>query len=103
MVFVDFARVLLGPLPKSVCDLSYIARMMACNSIILLMTAITIAKYCMIFIWKNLPMMDEDFIATFISTLALLFGLLTSLTKYYQPGRPVFLQVVIMIFRRWNW
>ena len=99
MVFtmpVDLIRLWFGPLPMIICDLNLIARSVTANSMGFVFTLITIFKYLFICVWKKIPShMDDNFLAFFCTSSALLFGLFTGWAKYYLPGRLVFNQVKV--------
>ena len=93
VVTIDVIRFVYGPLPVLLCDFNYICKLWLSNSTMTLFLFISIAKFMFIFVWKNIPVMEDSFIALFLAIWAWIFGMMLPLIKVYFPARPAFNQV----------
>lgn len=91
--YVEFVRILVGPLPFWICELSYASKLLCVNVFANITVSMTITKFIIIAIWKKVPVMDDSFLAFFIISWASFLGSLTSFAKIYAPGRFVFNEV----------
>lgn len=93
---VDLTRFWVGPLPFVICDANYILKIALSNAVMFQFLFISSAKFMFICVWKNIPVMDDSFIAFYLAMISWMYGLLSALVKFYLPGRVVFNQVIIL-------
>lgn len=79
-------------MPHLICDTNYVLKVGLSNAVMFIYLFTSIAKFMFICIWENIPVLDDSFIAVFLTLLAWMHGMLSALVKLYLPGRPVFNQ-----------
>ena len=84
---IDCLRASIGPLPPFLCQVASLFKHMLHMNTSLFMLAITISKFLYLSVYKSLPVLNDDFIATAMFRITNLISLGFSIIMLVIPGK----------------
>ena len=88
-LILDTTRALFGPLNKHVCVVNSFLKGFLTMNVSMLSLTTTITKFVYIFIFKAIPIVDDDFLATYIYMMINSVTLMVQFCRMSLPGRPI--------------
>ena len=84
----DHARALFGPLPLVLCRAGTFIRVFCGSNILILSLTITGTKFLLVFIFRSIPLMDDNFLSFTINIIVNIVIFLATMSKFYIEDRP---------------
>ena len=88
-LILDTTRALFGPLNNYVCVVNSFLKGFLTMNVSMLSLTTTITKFVYIFIFKAIPIVDDDFLATYIYMMINSVTFLVQFCRMSLPGRPI--------------
>ena len=86
---LETLRVLVGPLPRILCQLIVFVKNLVCYNVCQSCIMMTLTKLAFLCHFKSIPIMEDNFLSTFLYLIFNLLSILTVLARFYLPGTPL--------------
>ena len=86
---IDFIRAIYGPLNDYVCYVGVFFKTVISINCCLTALVMTITKSVFVFIYKSIPIMDDNCLSMIIYVTINMISIMATLIRFYLPGRPV--------------
>lgn len=83
----------MGPMPEVLCRLSVFLQVLSCIGTSLIVFSVVSTRFAFAFVFKRIPVMDDDFWAKVINMSVLLWSTLATTAKYYVEERTMIVEV----------
>ena len=93
-MFFDHVRALFGPLPSILCRTGTFIRVFCGSNILVLSLIITGTKFLLVFIFRSIPLMDDNFLSFTINIIVNIVIFLATMSKFYIEDRPNVAEVI---------
>ncbi len=91
---IDTTRAIFGPLPRSVCVFGIFVKNIFFTNIAQSIMAVTVFKFLFVTVFQSIPVMDDDFLSTFLALNFNMISILASLVRLNAPGRPILNELI---------
>ena len=92
---IDVVRAIFGPLNDFVCTFGVFIKNVVPINASLITLSMTITKFVFVFIYKSIPCMEDNFLSFFIYLTINMISILSTFSRLYLPGRPIFNKVLL--------
>ena len=96
---IEFSRILFGPLPNSLCLISYFFKTLISSIFAMLILSKALVKFAIICIFKSMPQMNDNLLSFYIYSIIIMISFMSTLVRFYLPGRPFLYQVSINLHK----
>lgn len=86
-------RGVMGPQNEVVCHIETMVAVYGCISISLHAVAITATKFIIAYVFKSIPVIDDNFMTIWISGSIVIFSLLATMGKFYTEEKTMINEV----------
>ena len=93
-MFLDHVRALFGPLQSILCRTGTFIRVFCGCNILVLSLIITGTKFLLVFIFRSIPLMDDNFLSFTINIIVNIVIFLATMSKFYIEDRPNVAEVI---------
>lgn len=91
-------RLLLGPMPRSVCQVLTGVQVFTSINICLMALSVSGARFTFAYIYKTIPVMDDDFWVSLINRVIMTWSALVTLAKHYTEEKVIITEVNSILF-----
>ncbi len=101
---IDTIRAVIGPLPKAVCKVGIFTKNIFFTNTAQNVMAMTIFKYIFVVVYRSIPIMDDNFLSTYLIISINMISIISSLVRMVAPGRPILNELVCtgQFYHQWH-